>query len=144
MARQVICAVLLLVGSVFCVLGAWGLLRFPDVPSRLQAATKPQTVGLVAILLGSAVLLPFRFAVGLLLVALLQLVTAPVIAQRVGRAAYRTGCFRHDLLVMDDLARHREQQAAAADAAGDHRTGADDDAPRGGPAEPDGDGHQRR
>ncbi|MBE3199463.1 monovalent cation/H+ antiporter complex subunit F [Parafrankia irregularis] len=37
-------------------------------------------------------------------------------------AACRTGCFRHDLLVMDDLARHREQQAAAVDVAGD-RTG---------------------
>lgn len=107
MARQVISAVLLLTGAVFCLLGAWGLLRFPDLPSRLQAATKPQTVGLVSILLGSAVQLAPRHAAGLLLVALLQLVTAPVIAQRVGRAAYRTGRVRHDLLVVDELARRR-------------------------------------
>ncbi|WP_018634894.1 monovalent cation/H(+) antiporter subunit G [Parafrankia elaeagni] len=111
MVRQVISAVLLLTGAVFCLLGAWGLVRFPDVPSRLHAATKPQTVGLMAILVGSAVQLAPRHAAGLLLVVLLQLVTAPVIAQRVGRAAYRTGCVRHDLLVVDDLARQRGRSA---------------------------------
>lgn len=128
MIRDVICAFLLLTGAVFCVLGAWGLVRFPDVPSRLQAATKPQTVGLVSILLGSAVQLAPRHAVGLLLVALLQLVTAPVVAQRVGRAAYRTGCVRQDLLILDDLARQRERQLAASDP----RPNADNVAPEAG------------
>ncbi|AEH11419.1 monovalent cation/proton antiporter, MnhG/PhaG subunit [Candidatus Protofrankia datiscae] len=66
-----------------------------------------QTVGLLAILLGSAVQLAPRHAAGLLLVALLRLVTAPVIAQRVGRAAYRTGRVRRDLLVVDELAERR-------------------------------------
>ena len=107
MIRDVVSAVLLLSGAVFCLLGAWGLVRFPDVPSRLQAATKPQTIGLVNILLGTAVQLAPRHAAALLLVALLQLVTAPVVAQRVGRAAYRTGRIRRDLLFADELAEHR-------------------------------------
>jgi len=111
MIRDVVSAVLLLSGAVFCLLGAWGLLRFPDVPSRLQAATKPQTIGLVNILLGTAVQLAPRHATALLLVALLQLVTAPVVAQRVGRAAYRTGRIRRDLLFVDELAEHRGQIA---------------------------------
>ncbi|MBL7498347.1 monovalent cation/H(+) antiporter subunit G [Frankia sp. CNm7] len=103
MAADVATAVLMLAGAVFCVLGAWGLLRFPDVPSRLQAATKPQTIGLLAILAGAAAQVEGRYAAGLALVGLLQLVTAPVVAQRVGRAAYRTGCLRRDLLLVDEL-----------------------------------------
>jgi len=96
-------AVLMLSGASFCVLGAWGLLRFPDVPARLQAATKPQTIGLLAILAGAAPQVPLGSAAGLVLVGLLQLVTTPVLAIRVGRAAYRTGQLRRDLLLTDEL-----------------------------------------
>ncbi|OHV35368.1 MULTISPECIES: monovalent cation/H(+) antiporter subunit G [Pseudofrankia] len=91
-------------GAAFCVLGAWGLLRFPDVPARLQAATKPQTIGLLAILTGAALQVDLRYGSGLVLVGLFQLVTAPVLAQRISRAAYRTGQLRRDLLLTDELA----------------------------------------
>ncbi|WP_420801710.1 monovalent cation/H(+) antiporter subunit G [Pseudofrankia asymbiotica] len=91
-------------GAAFCVLGAWGLLRFPDVPARLQAATKPQTIGLLAILAGAALRTDPRYASGLVLVGLFQLVTAPVLAQRISRAAHRTGYLRRDLLLADELA----------------------------------------
>ena len=40
-------AVCLLLGSFLCLAGAIGLLRFPDTLSRLHAATKPQTLGLI-------------------------------------------------------------------------------------------------
>ncbi|MBL7495782.1 monovalent cation/H(+) antiporter subunit G [Frankia sp. CNm7] len=105
-------ATLMLTGAVFCVLGSWGLRRFPDVPSRLQAATKPQTIGLLSILAGAALQVEPRYGAGLALVGLLQLVTAPVVAQRVSRAAYRTGRIRHDLLLVDDLASHRGETPA--------------------------------
>lgn len=115
---DVVTAVLMLAGAVFCLLGAWGLLRFPDVPSRLQAATKPQTVGLLSILAGAAPQVEARYAAGLALVGLLQMVTAPVVAQRVGRAAYRTGRIRRDLLLVDDLAAHRGEIARPGQPAG--------------------------
>jgi multicomponent Na+:H+ antiporter subunit G len=102
-AADIVTAVLMLSGAAFCVLGAWGLLRFPDVPARLQAATKPQTIGLLAILTGTALQVPARAGAGLALVGLLQLVTTPVLAQRLGRAAYRTGAVRRDLLIADEL-----------------------------------------
>jgi len=103
-AVDVATGVLLLGGAAFCVLGAWGLVRFPDVPARLHAATKPQTIGLLAILAGAALQVDLQFACGLALVGLFQLVTAPVIAQRISRTAYRTGRLRHDLLLTDELA----------------------------------------
>lgn len=96
-------SVFLLAGALFCVLGAYGMVRFPDVPSRLQAATKPQTVGLLLILAGTAIQLAPHYAVGLLLVALFQVITAPVLSQLLGRVAYRTGAINRDSLVIDEL-----------------------------------------
>ncbi len=100
---EILAAILMITGAVSCVFGAIGLVSFPDVTSRLQAATKPQTLGLILILLGTAMELEFRYATGLLLVALLQLLTAPILAQLVGRAAYRSDSIRRDQLVVDEL-----------------------------------------
>ncbi|MGH3973602.1 MAG: monovalent cation/H(+) antiporter subunit G [Pseudonocardiaceae bacterium] len=100
---NLLCAILLIAGATFCLLGALGLVRFPDLPSRLQAATKPQTLGLLLILLGTALQLDVEDAATLGLVALFQVLTAPVISQLIGRAAYRAGSMRRDLVVVDEL-----------------------------------------
>lgn len=101
---DVVCSVLLLSGATSCVLGALGALRFPDVPSRMQATTKPQTLGLLLILGGAATRLEPKYAAGLLLVGVFQVITAPVLAQLFGRGAYRTGAVDRDHLVRDELA----------------------------------------
>ena len=88
---DVVSAVLMLLGALSCLLGAIGLVRLPDLPARLQAATKPQTLGLSLILLGTALRVELASAVTLVLVVLFQVITAPVISQLVGRAAYRSG-----------------------------------------------------
>jgi multicomponent Na+:H+ antiporter subunit G len=102
--RDIVCAVLLLGGALSCLLGALGLVRLPDLPARLQAATKPQTLGLVLILVGTAVRLEFENAATLVLVIGFQVVTAPVISQIVARSAYRTGTLDRENLVVDELA----------------------------------------
>jgi multicomponent Na+:H+ antiporter subunit G len=102
--RDLITAVLLLAGALFCLAGAIGMLRLPDVPSRSQAATKPQILGLLLILAGAAVRLEPGYAIGLVLVALFQVSTAPVLTQMFGKAAYRTGCVDRSSLVVDELA----------------------------------------
>ena len=101
---DVVSAVLLLVGGLSCLLGALGLVRLPDLPARLQAATKPQTLGLVLVLLGAALRVELASAVTLVLVVLFQVITAPVVTQLVGRAAYRGGVVRDRALVVDELA----------------------------------------
>ncbi|OLT47554.1 sodium:proton antiporter [Saccharomonospora sp. CUA-673] len=98
-----ISAVLLISGALFCVVGAWGMLRLPDILSRLQAATKPQTLGLLLILAGTAVRLEPQYAVGLLVAAMFQVITTPVLSQLVGRATYRTGAVDRSTLVVDEL-----------------------------------------
>ena len=96
--------VLILLGAVLCLTAAIGLLRFTDVPMRLHAATKPQVLGLVLVLLGLALRLRSGPAVWMLvLVAVFGMLTSPVAAHMVGRAGYRTGKVRNDLLVLDEL-----------------------------------------
>ena len=103
---DVVAAVSMLVGAASCLLGAIGLVRLPDLPARLQAATKPQTLGLALVLLGTALRVELVSAVTLVLVVLFQVITAPVVSQLVGRAAYRSGAVDRSRLVADELAPH--------------------------------------
>ncbi len=102
---DIIGAVFLLLGAMLCFAASVGLVRFPDVLTRMHAATKPQTLGLLFVVIGVAFSLQNLQALGILvLVAVLQLLTAPVAAHMVSRTAYRTGQVREDLLTSDDLA----------------------------------------
>lgn len=97
-------AICLLLGSLLALTAAIGVLRFPDVLTRMHSATKPQVLGLLLVLLGIALRLRDPGAVGLLLlVALAQLVTSPIATHMVGRASFRAGQVRRDLLVVDEL-----------------------------------------
>ena len=120
---DIIGALFLLLGAMLCFAASVGLVRFPDVLTRMHAATKPQTLGLLFVVVGVAFSLQNLQALGiLLLVVVLQLLTAPVAAHMVGRTAYRTGQVRSDLLTEDDLA---DDLAAA----GFHLVSGDEDEP---------------
>ena len=106
---DVLSAVLMLAGALSCLLGALGLVRLPSLLSRLQAATKPQTLGLFLILAGTALRVDLESAATLLLVGLFQVITAPVISQIVGRSVHRSGGVRPEVLVVDELAEERPQ-----------------------------------
>ena len=103
--RDVLSAVLMLTGVALALVAALGLVRFPDVFSRMHAATKPSTLGLLLITVGAAVRMrEGGDAVALLLVAAFQFVTGPVAAHMIGRAAYRSGAGAQAGLVVDELA----------------------------------------
>jgi multicomponent Na+:H+ antiporter subunit G len=80
------------------------VLRLPDLLSRMHAATKPQVLGLVLVCAGVALRLrePSVVAV-LVLVVVLQMATSVIASHMVGRAAFRAGQVRADLLVVDEL-----------------------------------------
>lgn len=97
-------AVLLLLGALLNLVAAIGVLRFPDLLTRMHAATKPQVLGVMFMGTGLAlVLAEVRATVLLLLVVVAQMVTAPVAGHMVSRAAYRAGQVREDLLLVDEL-----------------------------------------
>ncbi|MDO9396541.1 MAG: monovalent cation/H(+) antiporter subunit G [Herbiconiux sp.] len=102
--RDVITAVLVLVAALMCFAAGVGLVRFPDVLSRLHAATKPQILGLMAIVADVAVSNPSVGTVTLAVaIVFFQALTAPASAHMVGRAAYRTDHFDPGTLIADEL-----------------------------------------
>lgn len=102
---DVLAGVLVLAGSTLALTAAIGVVRFPDTLSRMHAATKPQVLGLLLVLMGAALRLRGHPDVGMLILAgLFTIITAPVVANRVGQLAYREQSFRDDLLTKDDMA----------------------------------------
>lgn len=99
-----VAAVCLLLGAGLSLVAGVGLLKLPDTLTRMHAATKPQVLGLLLVLLGVAVRLRSWVDLGtLVLIGTFQLMTVPVAAHIVGRAAYRTGQVDGDRLVLDEL-----------------------------------------
>lgn len=95
----------LVIGALLSLAAGIGLLRFPDALSRMHAATKPQITGLAFILLAVGLEQRNWATIStLLLVMLFQMLTAPVAAHMIGRAAYRTRHLRRELLLTDELA----------------------------------------
>lgn len=81
---------LLLLGAAFLFLGALGLLRMPDLYTRIQAGTKAVTLGSLAMLIGLAVQHPGWWP-KLLLIALFVLLTSPLGSSTIARAARLAG-----------------------------------------------------
>jgi multicomponent Na+:H+ antiporter subunit G len=82
--------IFLLIGAVFSLLGALGLLRMPDVYNRIQAATKAVTLGALAFLIGVGLLYPAWWA-KLVCIGGFVLFTSPVSSSTIARALYIAG-----------------------------------------------------
>ena len=116
-------SVCLVLGALMSLAAAIGLVRFPDLLTRMHAGTKPQVFGLLLLL--TAVALENRHPVLVPMIALgwiFQLLTVPVSAHMVGRSTYRTKHLNRATLTQDDLQEvlNRTGAAGAAEAvAGD-------------------------
>lgn len=89
---EIFVSVLLLAGASFMVLAAIGIVRLPDLPTRMHASTKAGAMG--AILTMAGVALHFSdSAVAARAIAFIVfiLLTAPIAAHVIGRAGYFTG-----------------------------------------------------
>ncbi|MGB5452272.1 MAG: monovalent cation/H(+) antiporter subunit G [Sedimenticolaceae bacterium] len=81
---------LMIVGALFCFLGALGLLRMPDVYNRIQAGTKAVTLGSLSLLLGIGLHHPDWWT-KLLVIALFILLTNPIGSSTLARAFHSAG-----------------------------------------------------
>lgn len=95
---------LVLVGGFFSVMAAVGLLRMPDVYTRMQAATKAGTLGVGCLVLAVAthfttldVILESILVIGMLFI------TAPIASHLIARAAYFTGAPLWDKTAYDEM-----------------------------------------
>lgn len=84
--------ILLIVGIFFGILGNIGVLRFPDIYTRLQASSKCSTTSIFSIFIACMLLRGFTPMTGkILVIALFFLVTGPVTSHIIGRSAWKRG-----------------------------------------------------
>lgn len=99
-----VAAVLLFAGSVFCLVAAVGMLRLPDTLIRMHAATKAGTLGAGCILAAEAVMAgDLGTTLKVAAVIIFLLLTAPVAAHLIGRAAYHRGIRLFEKTWIDEL-----------------------------------------
>lgn len=91
-AHEVIAAGCMFAGLFFFVAGTVGLLRFPDVFTRLHALTKADNVGLGLVVAGLALQADTPvIALRLVLIWLLMLAASATVCMLVARAAWQRG-----------------------------------------------------
>lgn len=84
--------ILMLAGVFFAFSSAVGIIRFPDVYTRIHAGTKALTGGALLVLTGSALIAPtWQAAAKILLIAGFFLLTNPLSSHAIARACYRHG-----------------------------------------------------
>src|SRR5262245_66590100 len=84
---ELIGSLVILVGAAFNFSAGLGMLRMPDVYTRMQAGTKASTLGNTLVLLGLAVYHP-GWGLKLLIIIYFVLMTNPISSHALARAAY--------------------------------------------------------
>jgi multicomponent Na+:H+ antiporter subunit G len=103
--------VLFVLGAFLMFLAGLGLLRLPDVFLRMSAATKASTLGAGFILIGAALYFEDLGTISRAIATVFfLLLTGPVAAHRIARAAYIDGVHLWESTVRDDLYGHYDQK----------------------------------
>lgn len=101
---EIIVTICITIGTAFMFIAGLGLLRMPDLYTRMSASTKASTLGSAFLLLGFALHFP---ELGLILRAfatcIFLFITTPVAAHMIGRAGYLNNVPLWDKSVCDDL-----------------------------------------
>jgi multicomponent Na+:H+ antiporter subunit G len=106
-------AVLMLAGAAFMLIAAIGVLRLPDVLMRMHASTKAGTLGAGLLLLAVALIYgEIGIATRALATIAFLVLTAPVAAHMIGRAAYLVGVQLWEGTIVDEL---KDRRIHAAD-----------------------------
>ena len=102
--------ILITVGVLFDIFGCIGLVRFPDVYNRLQAATKCVTLGTVVLLIGVALVgNSGAMAAKSIVCAVFILITSPTAAHAIAKGAYSSGVELWENSVVDKYAQEIEK-----------------------------------
>lgn len=96
---------LLSIGALFAVIAAVGILRMPDFYMRISAASKASTLGATFILAATALYFDDAAVTGkIIAIIAFVILTTPVAAHMIGRAAHRSGVPLWTESLRDDLA----------------------------------------
>ena len=117
-------AVVWLAGSAFALLAAVGVLRMPDVFTRMQASTKASTLGLGCLLIGSALQMgDFASFIRAASIGGFVLLTTPVSGLVIARAAYLADVPLWKGTVLDERQRDSARATSGGASASDDKLG---------------------
>ena len=109
--REAATVILMVVGAVLMLLAALGMVRMPDLYSRMQSATKASTLGVGCTMLAVAVdFADLAITTRVLLIVAFVFLTAPISAHMIGRAAYYVGVPLWKGTAFDELRDHSGRQ----------------------------------
>ena len=104
--RDTLIVLLLFGGTLFALVAAIGVVRMPDIYMRLSAASKASTLGASFILLAVALFFGSTAVIGkVVAIIAFTLLTAPVAAHMLGRAAYFSGVPLWNRSKLDELSK---------------------------------------
>jgi len=108
---------LMLIGATFLLLAAIGVVRMPDLLTRMQAATKASTLGIACTMLAAAVhFAELSVTTRALAVVAFFFLTAPVTAHLIARASYFVGTPLWSGTEIDELRARRTSVTSDSDA----------------------------
>jgi multicomponent Na+:H+ antiporter subunit G len=91
-------------GVAFCLLAAIGMVRMPDLYTRMQAASKAATLGAACIIVAAAIHFgSTAIATRALLMSIFLIATAPIAAHMIARVGYLIGVPLAEETVIDEL-----------------------------------------
>ncbi len=110
--NEIIGYILISIGILFDIFGCIGLVRFPDVYNRLQAATKCVTLGTIMLLIGVALASGYgAMAAKAIICAVFIILTSPTAAHAVAKGAYASGVELWENSVVDKYAEHVNKES---------------------------------
>ena len=109
--QETACAILLIVGAVFTLISGLGVLRFPDLYMRISASTKASTLGAGFSLLALAVHFnELDTTMRAIATIVFLVITGPVAAHLISRAAYFVGVPLWKGTITDELCGRYDEQ----------------------------------
>jgi multicomponent Na+:H+ antiporter subunit G len=104
MISTIIISALLLSGAFFSLLAAIGVVRFPDIYTRMHAATKAPAFGILLLQTAAAIYFASFYAIAVsLLVIIFIFMTAPVASHSISRVAHMLDIPKWKGTLMDEM-----------------------------------------
>lgn len=103
---EAIAGIFFFLGVFFTLVGAFGLIRFPDVHTRMHATSVISTLGICSILMGSLIFFNWvdhSFSIKELFLIGFMLLTSPVATHMILQAAHKTKVPAWNGRVVDEL-----------------------------------------
>lgn len=112
---ELIICFFLITGAIFCFGGSLGLLRFPDIYCKMQALSKPVTIGIFNFVI-AYILFLYYAGIGIsltgILTVILILLTAPIGSHMVAKSAYKNGEAMWQGSIRDELHDQKHESGA--------------------------------